>query len=455
MGSQMVSRRIYADRTEQSFESAEERRAQGKAYRKELPVEELGRYVRSDRDPVAILKKQDETRLPDLVPLRRERMSASPFTFYRGSARLMAHDLAQQANTGRQVVLCGDAHISNFGFFASPERRLVFDLNDFDEAAPGPWEWDVRRMVASVVLGAKDANYRDEDVQHLAQQTAHAYRIAIRSLSQQSALERYYQSIDEQLIVDRLDASSLPAFQKVAAKARRRTSVQAVTKMTELDENGRLQFREDAPVLTHLIDAPARDLRKLYREYLASASPDIRLLLEKYRLIDGARRVVGVGSVGTRCYVVLLQDAVGQPLVLQIKEAVTSVVTEFNKPNASTPDTLQRREHNGKRVVDHQRILQAVSDPFLGWGSAGGHDFYIRQFRDMKGSIDLSKLNARGFEEYVTGCGLLLARAHSQSPALHWIAGYLTKGAKFDKAMTRWSMAYAEQVDEDYKRFVA
>ncbi|WP_051224194.1 DUF2252 domain-containing protein [Pseudoclavibacter soli] len=450
-----MSRSIYGSRTGDVFASADQLRADGKRYRRTVPIDDLGVFAPADRDPSAILDAQNATRLPELVELRRERMSASAFSFYRGSARLMAFDLAHQIDTGQQIVICGDAHISNFGFFASPERRLVFDLNDFDEAAPGPWEWDVRRMITSVVVGARDRGFSADATTHLAMQASQAYRRAMRRLSTLSALDRYYESVDDAGIAAALDASTAPAFTRLVEKARRRTSVQAVDRLTEFDEHGQLQFREEPPVLTHLVDARARGVRELYREYMASAAPDIRLLLQKYRLIDGARRVVGVGSVGTRCFVVLLLDRLDQPLVLQIKEAVESVVTEFNLPNETTPATLGRHGHNGQRVVEHQRILQAVSDPFLGWGSASGHQFYLRQFRDMKGSVDLDRLELRGYEEYVIGCGLLLARAHAQSPAVHWIAGYLTKGVRFDAAMTRWANAYADQVAVDYQRYLA
>lgn len=450
-----MSRSIYGSRTGDVFASADQLRADGKRYRRTVPIDDLGVFAPADRDPSAILDAQNATRLPELVDLRRERMSASAFSFYRGSARLMAFDLAHQIDTGQQIVICGDAHISNFGFFASPERRLVFDLNDFDEAAPGPWEWDVRRMITSVVVGARDRGFSADDTTHLAMQASQAYRRAMRRLSTLSALDRYYESVDDAGIAAALDASTVPAFTRLVEKARRRTSVQALDRLTEFDEHGQLQFREEPPVLTHLVDARARGVRELYREYMASAAPDIRLLLQKYRLIDGARRVVGVGSVGTRCFVVLLLDRLDQPLVLQIKEAVESVVTEFNLPNETTPATLGRHGHNGQRVVEHQRILQAVSDPFLGWGSASGHQFYLRQFRDMKGSVDLDRLELRGYEEYVIGCGLLLARAHAQSPAVHWIAGYLTKGVRFDAAMTRWANAYADQVAVDYQRYLA
>ncbi|WP_179129626.1 DUF2252 domain-containing protein [Corynebacterium pacaense] len=428
-------------------------RARGKEARRNVPRSALGEFHAVDRDPVAVLEEQNRTRLPDLINLRRERMSASPFTFYRGSARLMAHDLAQQQVSGQQIIICGDAHINNFGLYASPERRLHFDLNDFDESAPGPWEWDVHRLVTSVVLGAEELGFSPDTIEHLALQTAQSYRAAIRSISGMSALDGYYLAVDDDMIASRLRSSSLKAFESAADKARTRTSVQAVSKMTEPDDHGLPTFKSKPPVLTRLEGLVKSDVRSLFEQYLASVRPDIRLLVDKHRLVDGARRVVGVGSVGTRCYVVLLLDATASPLILQIKEAGTSVITEFNQPNDSTPATLLEDEHNGQRVVEHQQILQAVSDPFLGWCSAEGHDFYVRQFRDMKGSVNLDNLSRRTYEEYVTACGLLLGRAHAQSRGVHWIAGYLGKNDTFDKAVTSWAFHYAEQVHRDFNAF--
>lgn len=450
-----MSRGIYSTTDEvREHLTAKQQRREGKLARARQPFERLATFHPVDRDPVALLAEQNRTRLPDLIGLRWQRMAASAFTFYRGSARLMAHDLAAQEETGQQIVICGDAHISNFGLFASPERRLVFDLNDFDEAAPGPWEWDVRRLVTSVVLGARDAGFDAAAVSHLALQTAQAYRRAMRKLSRWSALDRYYASVDDATIAAQMHSSSVKAFQRAADKARSRTAVQAVRRMTEPDETGVPRFVEQPPVLQHVTGVTADALRELFHGYLASVRPDLRMLVRSHRLVDGARRVAGVGSVGTRCYVVLLLDANDNPLVLQLKEAGRSVVTEANRPNASTPETLRADEHDGRRVVDHQRILQAVSDPFLGWASVNGHDFYIRQFRDMKGSVNLSRLSPRTFEEYVVACGLLLGRAHAQSRALHWIAGYLGKGVGFDRAMTDWALAYADQVERDFARFV-
>ena len=464
---------VYTAEAE-SARSAAELRAEGKRARAAHPFEELAEFHPVRRDPTEVLAAQNAARLPDLVGLRWRRMAASPFTFYRGSARLMAYDLAEQGATGVDAVICGDAHLGNFGLFASPERKLVFDLNDFDEAAPGPWEWDVRRLVTSVVLGAREAGYDEDAVNRLATSCARAYRRAMRRLSRRSALERYYAVVDDELIADQLHGDPRDAFERAARKARRRTSLQAVNRMTELDVDGVPRFVEEPPVLEHVHGVAADELRAVYRTYRASVRADIRQLIDRHRLVDGARRVVGVGSVGTRCYVLLLLDAADNPLILQVKEAVRSVVEEFapqgalpveggDGPHIDATEPADPRgitgegaqPHHGRRVVEHQHILQSVSDPFLGWTSARGHDFYVRQFRDMKGSINPAKLGPRGFEEYATGCGLLLARAHAQSGSVHWIAGYLGRQERFDQAIAAWSEAYADQAEADFRRFAA
>lgn len=453
-GGVRMSRGIYSTTDEvREHLTAKQQRREGKLARACQPFERLATFHPVDRDPVALLAEQNRTRLPDLIGLRWQRMAASAFTFYRGSARLMAHDLAAQEDTGQQIVICGDAHISNFGLFASPERRLVFDLNDFDEAAPGPWEWDVRRLVTSVVLGARrrvrrrgGQPPRAADCAGLpAGDTEAVALVGARPLLRERR-RRHDRRPDAQLV-----GQGVPAGGGQGPLAHGGAGGAA-------DDGAGRDGR--APLCRAAARAPARHrvtadaLRELFHGYLASVRPDLRMLVRSHRLVDGARRVVGVGSVGTRCYVVLLLDANDNPLVLQLKEAGRSVVTEANRPNASTPETLRADEHDGRRVVDHQRILQAVSDPFLGWASVNGHDFYIRQFRDMKGSVNLSRLSPRTFEEYVVACGLLLGRAHAQSRALHWIAGYLGKGVGFDRAMTDWALAYADQVERDFARFV-
>ena len=436
------------------IETAASQRARGKAARLETPRTAHAVLTPVDRDPVALIEAQNDGRLQDLVPLRRERMSASPFTFYRGSAGLMAHDLARQTVTGVHVVICGDAHLSNFGLYASPERRLVFDVNDFDEAAPGPWEWDVKRLVTSVVLGATELGLRPRAVRGAALACATAYRESLGRLVAMDTLERFYVRADEEAIAGALRKKSRAAFQAVSTKARSRTSVDAVVRMTESGPEGRVRFREQPPVLTHVEAELEQQVEALFERYRETVRPDVALLLSKFALTDIARRVVGVGSVGTRCYVLVLTGVSGDHLILQVKEAVPSVVAVESTPNGTTPRSVPPDAPQGQRVVANQQILQAVSDPFLGHLQANHRDYYVRQFRDMKGSLEISRMDHAQFTEYVMACARLLARAHGQSPLVDWVAGYLGGSAEFDEAVVDWSFAYAEQVAADYAAFI-
>ena len=292
---------------ERPVETAASQRARGKAARRDIPRAAHAVFTPVDRDPVALIEAQNAGRLPELVPLRRERMSVSPFTFYRGSAGLMAHDLARQTVTGVHVVICGDAHLSNFGLYASPERRLVFDVNDFDEAAPGPWEWDVKRLVTSVVLGGTELGLRPTAVREAALACATGYREALGRLVAMDTLERYYVRADAAAIAQALRRPSRDAFEAVKSKARSRTSAQVIGRMTETDAHGRVRFRQEPPILTRPSgSAVATEIEELFERYRGTVRADVALLLSRYALTDIARRVVGVGSVGTRCYVLAL-----------------------------------------------------------------------------------------------------------------------------------------------------
>lgn len=398
------------------------------------------------RDPLGILDAQDATRLPDLVPLRRERMLASPFAFYRGTAGIMAADLARGIHTGISVVSCGDAHISNFGLFASPQRSLVFDLNDFDESAPAPWEWDLKRFVASVVVGARDAGADEKSVRKAARAGAAAYRVGLRDMMKLDALERYYSRIDTDEARSDLNSSAQRVLDRATHQARKRTSRAYVEKITTRADDGTLLIVEDPPVLTHLATSIEAELEELFEQYRSTVPADIALLLSQFTLTDVARRVVGVGSVGTRCYILILEGPSGEPLVLQVKEAQTSVLESFG--GAASPFHY---ESEGHRVVASQRTLQAVSDSFLGYLQFDGRDFYVRQFRDMKGSIDPSSLSEKDFRRYVVACGTVLARAHAQSLDAPVIAGYLGASPAVDQAMVRWSLDYADTSLRDYE----
>ncbi|MBK4216409.1 DUF2252 domain-containing protein [Paracoccus caeni] len=409
------------------------------------------------RDPIGILEEQHLSRLAELVPVRIGRMSQSVFAFYRGTAAVMAADLAAGPHTGINVVCCGDAHVSNFGFYASPERALLFDLNDFDEASIAPWEWDVKRLAASVHVGGRDIGMSEEACRDATQRTVAAYRESLQSLMQLTALERYYYKVDADLVQQMLASEQT---RKAVKKARKRTSDQLLAKITMRDEKGRgLCIVDQPPVTRHVSHGDVDELGVLFQQYMGTLREDTAWLLSQFKLVDSVLRVVGVGSVGTRCYVLAFEGPQGEVLFLQAKEAQPSVLTTYGGMPPVIPGAEGTSDHNeGHRVVAGQRILQAQSDPFIGHivGWAGETDdrlrvdYYWRQFRDMKGSIDLATLDGTQFTAYGELCGRLLARAHSQSPGAAAIAGYLGSGAKFDEAVSAWSAAYADQCEADY-----
>lgn len=425
----------------------------GKTARGDLPRSAHGTYTPpKDRDPVGILRKQHEHRVPDLIPLRMERMTASPFAFYRGSAAIQAADLREAPRTGVDVTICGDAHLANFGIYASPERSLVFDLNDFDESACGPWEWDVKRFVASVVVAARQRGFKESKVQTAALEAAASYRIALRQITQLSVLERYYIRADVHR--GQRAASSQKILDHAIEAASRRTSARVVRKITERADDGSTTIIENPPLLTHIPEETEKELLGVLHEYIETVPSDIAVLLSQYVPTDVVRRVVGVGSVGTRCYIVVFSGPARESLVLQLKEATDSVAVEFGGAAASCAPSFASRadsaEH-GYRVVANQHVLQAVSDPFLGWVRHAGHAYYVRQFRDQNVSIDTETLDFRPFTDYVDACGTVLARAHAQSPSAPFIAGYLGGGTPFDSAVAEWASAYADQTMEDYQ----
>lgn len=445
---------LYGLNPNQIIPTAAALRQKGKAARTVITFVNQGTFIPVERDVNAMIAEQNRTRLPELIDLRRERMSVSPFTFYRGTALIMAHDLSHQAITGAPLIICGDAHINNFGLYASPERQLVFDLNDFDEAAPGPWEWDLKRLITSIILCGEDLGMRDVQVKEAATKAALHYRYELRKLLKTSSLNRYYSSISEADILDSASKKSKATYKKVIKKAKNRNSEQVISKMTQNDAYGRRVFTENPPVLRHLDPALAGDVEAAFEAYKKTVRPDIALLLSQHLLTDVARRVVGVGSVGTRCYLLVLTCENASHLVLQIKEAAQSVVSRYNPIVGSPLGNLNPEKNNGLRVTTCQQILQAYSDPFLGHFQANGRDFYVRQFRDMKGSFEMNELTSQGFLEYVEGCGLLLARAHAQSPNANYVAGYIGKCETFDKAIVKWCYDYSRQVYRDYEKFI-
>jgi uncharacterized protein (DUF2252 family) len=405
-----------------------------------------------------VLERQAATRVPELVPIRYGRMLSSPFAFYRGSAAVMAADLAAGPDSGLRVQLCGDAHLANFGVFAAPDRRLVFDLNDFDETLPGPWEWDVKRLAASFAIAARENGLGRKERRSIVRTAAREYRVRMRELAAARNLDVWYVRLDIREIVEELDRVAsrklMRRFERNVAKARAKDSVRALERLTH-NVDGEPRIVSDPPLIVPVEElhderpeTVERELRGLLRTYRQSLEHDRRQLVDGYRLVHLARKVVGVGSVGTRAWVVLL---VGRddddPLFLQFKEADSSVL----EPYAGA----SRYENHGERVVRGQRLMQAASDIFLGWLPAVGldgreRDFYGRQLWDGKRSIDVESLNAEGFEIYARGCGFTLARAHARSGDRIAIAAYLGSGEAFDRAMSEFAELYADQAERDH-----
>ncbi|MHB1138658.1 MAG: DUF2252 domain-containing protein [Microthrixaceae bacterium] len=427
-----------------------ERIAQGEKVRKAVPREVLGQWqAPADRpDPVEQLVEQSRTRVPELVPVRYGRMAVSAFTYLRGSPVVMARDLGTAPSTPLRTQLCGDAHLSNFGSYGTPERNLVFDLNDFDETLPGPFEWDVKRLVTSFVIAGRTSGQGDAAGRAAARAAATAYRRTIRRLADADVMDIWYEHI---VLDDAMGAFagivSPKRLAKSLEKTRHRTSAQVLTKLTEIID-GERRIRHQPPLLIPL-DAPEwHDIAKeVLARYVTSMGPEHRQLLRRFREVDLAIKVVGVGSVGTRCLISLLhgrdEDDV---LFLQVKEAERSVLA----PYAGESEF----EQQGERVVVGQRLMQAASDVFLGWtvGPAGRH-YYIRQLRDMKGSVDVDRLPADGLVVYGELCGRTLARAHARAADAIAISGYLGKAERFDDAMEDFAVAYGAQVEADFERF--
>jgi uncharacterized protein (DUF2252 family) len=481
--------------------SVDDRKAMGFGARERAP---LSSYTKSspatDRpDPVALLVEQDKTREPDLVPVRHGRMMVSPFTFYRGAAKVMAADLATTPVAGLEAQLCGDAHLSNFGMFASPERRLLFDVNDFDETLPGPFEYDVKRMAASFTIAARNNGFSKADTRSATLASVRAYREAMASFGQMGTMDVWYASLDEDELkmsirnvvagTARQEQTAKKAEQadkrakaprkaekraakhqekaakteqkraaKTLDKAHTRDSLQALSKLGELVD-GQYRIVSQPPIVVPLRDLAAtyglsaeeteHAIREQFRAYRATLQDDRRLLLERFEIVDAARKAVGVGSVGTQTFIVLLQgrDA-GDPLFLQIKEATASVLEPYVRKS--------RYRQHGERVVQGQRLMQAASDIYLGWtkGPDVRRYFYWRQLRDMKGSVDVEAMIPFGLTYYARICGWTLARAHARSGDPIAIAAYLGGSDAFDKSVTDFAERYADQNEQDYQEFV-
>ena len=437
-----------------------ERAAEGKEARSRVPRSSHGGWeAPKDRaDPVEILERQASNRVPELLPIRYARMSVSPFTFYRGAAAVMAADLAATPTSGLEVQMCGDAHLSNFGVFAAPDRRLVFDLNDFDETLPGPWEWDVKRLAASFEIAARDNGFKRRDRRAAVETLTRTYRESIREFAKMRKLEIWYARLDADEALASLRAErpkSGKQVEKAAAKARAKDSLRALDRLAERVD-GELRIASRPPLLVPIEEVaggfsdfdPEEAVQAVLREYTDSMSGDRRHLLAGYRYRHLAHKVVGVGSVGARAWVVLLTGRDdGDPLFLQAKEAQASVF----EPYAGS----SRFRNHGRRVVEGQWLMQAASDGFLGWCAgieADGmpRDYYVRQLWDQKGSGDIDSMQPPAMRIYARACGWTLARAHARSGDAVAIGAYLGSGDAFDEAIAEFSDAYADQNERDH-----
>ncbi|MGV1037631.1 MAG: DUF2252 domain-containing protein [Candidatus Nanopelagicales bacterium] len=444
-----------------SYRTVADRKAAGKQARRNVPRSSHAGWTpaKGRRDPVALLEEQNADRLDWLVPIRHARMRVSPFTFYRGTARIMASDLADSPVSGLSVQLGGDAHLSNFGAYASSERHLVFDANDFDETLLGPWEWDLKRLAASFVVAGQHLGLRGRRQREAAEQSVMAYRQAMASYTNQGYLDIWYDYLSPQDLAgaDDMDAVELrKRLGRFERKARSRTSLQAMAKLTEVVD-GKLQIRSDPPLLVPLRDlADEYDpsvmehvIRQAIDDYKATLSDDRRELLDRFVAVDIAVKVVGVGSVGTRCLIILFVGRDEQdPLFLQVKEAGPSVLAEFLQPS--------KYDNQGRRVVEGQRLAQAQSDIFLGWTQGReGRQFYVRQLRDWKGSVEVEGATPEQLSFYATLCGRTLARGHARSGDPVAISAYAGKSTALDRAITDFAVAYSEQNQRDYEAFLA
>ncbi|WP_371483048.1 DUF2252 domain-containing protein [Kitasatospora sp. NBC_00315] len=443
-------------------ETPAQRSARGKAARHEVPRSSHAEFRPSKTrfDPVAVLEAQSATRLPELVPIRYGRMIESPFRFYRGAAAIMAADLAGTPVSGIRAQLCGDAHMMNFRLLASPERQLLFDINDFDETLPGPWEWDVKRLATSLVIAGRANGYTEEERAGIVRGTVRSYREAMTLFAGMRTLDVWYARIGEerlQAVADeQLAKRGRKGVTRAMAKAKTRDSLQVFEKLTETVD-GQARIAADPPLLVPLTDllpdvergALEAQFRLLVERYGRTLASDRRTLLEDYRLADVARKVVGVGSVGTRCWIFLLLGRDGEdPLFLQAKEAGASVLAEH--VGAS------EYENQGERVVSGQRLMQAASDIFLGWERVDGidgrrRDFYLRQMRDWKGVVEPELMVPQGMGVFGELCGSTLARAHARSGDRIAIAGYLGSGEAFDQALVTFAESYADQNERDHQ----
>ena len=429
-----------------------ERKAIGSARRHECPRSVLARLEPPSprRDPLTILRKDSAGRLPDLVPIRYGRMLPSPFAFLRGAVAVMMEDIGRLPRTGIDTQLCGDCHVRNFGGFASPEQALLFGINDFDQTLPGPFEWDVKRFAASVVVAARDQGVSDKNCVEAATAAARTYRQRMAEFARMHAMDIWYFRIEAKALVEMANnTKTRQKRQTLIEKAAQHTSEKTFRKLTQVVD-GAPQISDQPPLIYHLKDVQhfENEVRAFFEYYLKTLPDERRVLLNWFTLVDVAAKVTGVGSVGTRCAIALLMAGADDPLFLQLKEARPSVLEPFAGKS--------RQKNQGLRVVIGQHLMQATNDPFLGWFREPDlkADFYVRQFNDMKFSLDSDEFSAQDFVDYAQICGWELARAHAKAGDAAMISGYLGNGDAFDKAIAKFALAYADRTESDHQLFV-
>lgn len=428
-----------------------QRRALGEALRRKAPHASLGEWsAPHDRpDPVEQLRRSHEGRIDWLVPVRVGRMTASPYGFLRGSAIVMASDVAGLPATGIMPVIGGDAHFGNFGFYASPEQQLVLDINDFDEAHPGSWEWDLRRLCASVWVAGRQNGAAEDACERAVASCSASYREQLWQLFEQPLLSRSFQRLDRDQLLDLAATKSLrKRIDKAAKRARSRTSDRALPRFTEA-RGAKRRIVEEPPLITRLDDWERASVAEAIDRYLSTLAPHWRRVVGGYTLVDVAHKVVGVGSVGLRAYVALLEGSSPDDVIfLQLKQARRSVIAPYVHGDSAWHD------HQGQRVVEYQQALQTVSDPLLGWTTVNDRQFYVRQFRNMKGRIRIDKVKPKAMVDYAGICGRLLAKGHARTSGASMIVGYLGSSDEVDDAMCRFARAYADQTERDHETLV-
>lgn len=430
----------------------------GEKLQEKVTSDDISTYIPVHRDPLALIKMTESKMIQELLSLRHQRMLGSPFTFYRGTAELMEQDLKSQQQSGISTIICGDAHVNNFGFYASPERQLIFGLNDFDEARIGNWESDLKRLLVSVQLAGEDNGFDQADITTLLKKVTQTYRHSIKRANKESLSQIYYFQFNYQSMVDLIQSQDQyqstsqmhRIMHKILRKSTQSNSEAIVKKMCQLDKNGKLRFKDNPPRAHHVSDKRYKEILAGYQLYRAHVREDIRVFLTNFQVTDIIRYSVGVGSFGTRCYLILLTGTDNSHVVLQVKEALP---LRYNLTAMPVAQAIDRGPLSGRRIVTAQKTLQSASDPFLAPTHFAKRSYYVRQFRDMKESIDVTKLDYESYCLYCETCAFLLATAHYRTPTAPMIRGYLKHQKKLDDGLADWAICYAKQVKQDYQLF--